>query len=306
VLANSAGKPWGIWAIGGTAPVHSLPADSLADVAFHDDSKRFIVTLKTKSEAVRVEAWRIGDASPLGGFSADGVRGVAYAPDGVHVAVRKNDAVELWRLDAKAPEKTWPIKDDGPTAIAFSPDGARLAVGMYRGDVLVLPISEGPPQIHFGAKDRGDVARVVFSRDGRLVLGILQNNLAFVWKVGRPNPVQRIETPGVIEGLADFDPDKRHVIAGTSGVMMQVPLAPLLFLSPREGMKVACERARKLGFTGFTDEDRTKFPILDSTVPDDPCVARGLLPPLPLPKPKPAEAALREAAPSSAGVAASN
>ncbi len=176
----------------------ALPAPALA-LALHPEKKS--VAVIGRDGFVRVwdpnvsekgpELWKTRVSRSL---KAD----IAYSPDGSLIAV--TSVVRIGVFDAKTGavvvnfERTW---EDGPwTTVAFSPDGRLLFAGTQgaSGTVVVWELATHSPVRRFTG-NRGSIAQLSISPDGRTLTTIADDDTALLWDItgrrGKPAPTEK-------------------------------------------------------------------------------------------------------------------
>lgn len=194
----------------------------LSSVAFSPDG-RLVAAGHIKDNLV--EVWEVESGRLLHTFHghAEWVPSVAFSPDGRRLAAGGDSTVEVWEVGSGREVHTLhagnPVK-----SVAFSPDGLLIASGawLWRGDetvgsVELWEVENGQEVRSFGS---GDVDRVVFSPDARLVAASVGGQVR-VWEVENGRQLELRPLVREIDyHMTDvaFSPDGRLLVAGSRGV----------------------------------------------------------------------------------------
>jgi WD40 repeat protein len=174
-----------LWSVREGKQVAALPArrTEVRGLAFSPDGR--LLAAGGSGGTLTVWDWQTGLPVSRGlGYPYD-VYAVAFSPDGATLAMCGRGTTRL--LDVATGRLLLDLRtDDYSAALAFSPDGRRLAVGNrgtpYRpGKVSVWELEDGRGlQTLRGLASQ--VARVVFSPDGRLLAALAHNWQVAVWE----------------------------------------------------------------------------------------------------------------------------
>ncbi len=273
---------------------------TLKDFVFSPDSEHLLLlTTSSEGSGAMAQLYRVGEATPVSSTKLPKLYGyvVAVSPDNKSFLVADESHVELWRFGAKAPE---PLCDENRpkcittgryvTALAFTPDGGSFVIGDDAGELRIYGVDGG---LRHRFEGRGEVvATIRFSADGKMMLTLASDATAKLWRVDQTAYLQSFDLSDDVLSSADFDADGRHILIVGRDTMARIPIDPLLFAPPDELVRSVCEQAAQKGFTGFTQEQRARYAIL-TNVPDNPCIARGIIK---APPPKPAAAPVADEA----------
>ncbi|OAI41123.1 hypothetical protein AYO40_03840 [Planctomycetaceae bacterium SCGC AG-212-D15] len=126
---------------------------------------------------------RLCDESLLSGYSEGNVGSVAFSPDGKRLAVKGHSA-KVW--DVAAGTVTLDLSGlylRGHTNIAFSPDGLWLASGGESDDQVAIRDAANGRILRTFPHDRGELSRVAFHPDGKLLAANGSGNDVKIWNL---------------------------------------------------------------------------------------------------------------------------
>jgi WD40 repeat protein len=111
------------------------------------------------------------------------VRSLAYSPDGLHVAVAKEErhlrgVVTL--VDVRRPDEPIELMSSSSRAVAFSPDGKTLGIGDRRGEIRLVHTDSGKVEKQWKCH-HAEVTAIAFSPDGRLVASAGRDSSVRLW-----------------------------------------------------------------------------------------------------------------------------
>ena len=143
------------------------------------------------------------------------VQCLAFIPDGQRV-VAGNDEGRLWVVDARTAKTVMQIKDVAsvPTAVAWSHKGKLIAVGGWRGGVLVCVAKSGMVLARWSGH-KENITSIVFSRDDKYLATGSGDDTAKVWSVRGGEPLLTMEQGDEydVTGVA-FSPDGNQLLTG--------------------------------------------------------------------------------------------
>lgn len=171
-------------------------------------------------------------------------RRAAFSPDGSLLAAAKGDTVSLWDT------RTWTIVgeltgDDGPrlidemnhdgqivnrnrsqnvTCIAFHPNGRTVAVGSIRTTVALWDVETTTIVSRLQVSPFAYARSLLFSDDGRFLLGATSGAGIALWETGSPEPrfIQRPGTDGREAASLGFSPDGRRSLVGDAQSRLRI------------------------------------------------------------------------------------
>jgi eukaryotic-like serine/threonine-protein kinase len=147
------------------------------------------------------------------------VTALAFSPDGITLASGGLPETRLWDIATGALLLT--LRSNLVTGLAFTPDGKRLAIGNARhaNGVIVWQLEEGRGvQTLRGLS--GQVSKVCFSPDGRLMAGLAHNWQVGIWDLRTGRVLYILDVPkGLVADNAAlaFSPDGRQFAFAASG-----------------------------------------------------------------------------------------
>ncbi len=147
------------------------------------------------------------------------VRDIAYSPDGTRLATASPDALQMW--NANTGEKLFDLKGGGGLCIGFSPDGSRFATGSS-GGVRIWDAVTGKKQqkivvsLQDGEKERDEICRVEFSRDGKQLWGVGWSRY-WIWDAATGNEIRSTSCQA---GADRSFPRTRAINSGTNQLVM--------------------------------------------------------------------------------------
>ena len=144
----------------GSAQFNSLAMNSAGDILSHNSNGRLVWLDPT-------------DASQtLGPATADDVRGLAFAPDDTLYAITKpsgSTTTALYTIDVN--DGSWVRLNSlpyGTSGLEFAADGTLYAWSLYRGLLVVDPVSGDWSELHDGDPANNSIQSICFAPDGTL------------------------------------------------------------------------------------------------------------------------------------------
>jgi len=170
--------------------------------------------------------YAVSDRRELRRFPGENSRVVhlTFSPDSRRLAVLlENGTAQVWRLDADAPEFTWP-RGKWPVALDFSPDGTELVVA-WRDGVFVQPLPGGASSTNQPFGDFGSPAKQIqfvrFDPAGKR-LAIVRGETIEVWSYVERSRLWSAPLPKPTGDLT-WSPDGR-LLAAASNDDRAIPL----------------------------------------------------------------------------------
>ncbi len=235
--------------------------------AFSPDGK----TVLTGSDDKTARLWSVSSGETLATFSGHTsyVGDIAFSPDGKTVLTGSGDGTAiLWPVSGGAAQVTLTGHKGAIAAVAFSPDGKRVLTGSTDGAAKLWPTSGGAALATFVNGERS-MNSVAFSPDGRMVLTTSYDEVAKLWPASGGEPLQTFDASGWMNQAfrsPRFSPDGGAVLAGEK----RWPIAKVVLARADEQVRMACDKLKSIGVLDFSDEDYSRFPILDRKAPH-PC-----------------------------------
>jgi WD40 repeat protein len=143
------------------------------------------------------------------------IPGLAFSPDGRHVAVFNRGALDIWSITGDGARLVRQITAAGGYSLQYSPDGSMIAVGTYRGTMLVdAALGRRTAFLHDPAGYV--VSALAFSPDGS-TLAAADGNSIFLWNMGRRAITAILKHPADDGGevWVSFTPDQHSLVALT-------------------------------------------------------------------------------------------
>jgi WD40 repeat protein len=174
---------------------------------------------------------------------------VAFSRDGRKL-VAVGVALRLFDIASRRAIGDLPSADGVDKTASFSPDGTQVVAGADDGTVRVWDIrtSRRLPVLR---RHDGAVESVQFSPDGRWILSAADDGTVRVWDAGgRAQPIDLAD--GLMNPVAAFGPDGRHVIVGGGDVR-------ILDCSVCAPLNEVLDLARKRATRQLTREERATY-----------------------------------------------
>lgn len=162
----------------------------------------------------RIKIWRVPEAALVADIQAHGqsTQYLTFSPDGRFLAsLSANRGVRVWSLpdaDLFYDLGREEIGDNNyvPQRTDFSPDSKTLAVANDQG--IQLWSMESGEQVYFvEAAQNAAASKIVFSPDGKLLVGCGQQPLIGVWEASTGKSLGLLPLPGQVCANVVFSPD---------------------------------------------------------------------------------------------------
>ncbi|HWN10187.1 MAG TPA: WD40 repeat domain-containing protein [Pyrinomonadaceae bacterium] len=184
-------------------------------VAFSTDGK----TVAAESEQGEIKLWdyRTGELKQELSVEQDDPLLVAASADGKVFAEVNRDQLLFSDLSSDTKRPIPRTAGPTPTALAISADGRLLAVGSATDVTLLLPSGEVTRKL---SGYEGVLSRLTFSRDGRLLAGVTNNEI-LIWAVANGQVEKRLPTRNEVTAIA-FSPEGQKLATGASDRMISI------------------------------------------------------------------------------------
>lgn len=222
-------------------------------MAFSADSKLFA----TGSDDATIKIWNAGDGTLAETLQhSRDVKAVAIAPDGKTIAYggfttdarSRFNGGEVFLQNIKSGQSRQIMKGLGAgiwSSLVFSPDGSLLAGGTLNGLVQVWDVESGK-LVRTLTGHRGEVRRVLFSPDGKLLLSRTGSTETFLRDTTSWRGLRHLKGDSFA-----FSPDSKLLIVGASH-----PTTKLMLQDTRTG-RIIWQKDWKQG-----DRDGTEIPAV--------------------------------------------
>jgi WD40 repeat protein len=171
---------------------YQSPKGRAVAVAVAPDGKR----LAAAGSYMPIQLLAIEDGKPLSSLEVgfEIVLDVAFSPDGRRLAAAAGKrAVVVYDLETSKEEQRLELGAEA-LMVTYSRDGKLLAAGGIGEAVQLWNAADGTPLRELKGQ-RGSVARLAFSPDGRYLLAGCEPGLGIVWEVASGEAVLRLRTP---------------------------------------------------------------------------------------------------------------
>jgi WD40 repeat protein len=180
-----------------------------------------LATVSYNNNSVRL--WNVSSGQQLTTLSENpyNLFNFAYSPDGKILATGFNEVI-LWNVDDNTMMKSLDLNPFVSTmgniyGIQFSPSAGILAIGTYRGSLLLLDVASVKVLKIIESEDNFYPGNCLdFSPDGRILAVCTEEKGLRLWDIEQLLPLNRLEDQTADIKLASFSPDGSTLI-GTTG-----------------------------------------------------------------------------------------
>ncbi|ANM30995.1 hypothetical protein ABI59_17570 [Acidobacteria bacterium Mor1] len=261
LLAASVDGVARVWSLEKQELLRSIGARTRANTAILSGDGRRLFVLGVDSTATLWDLDR-GSAKPVLSIGVGTATSAAFAPNDrdVLLGTSENGAL-LWETSKDTLLRSFPTTSS-VTSVAISRDGHQILTGSYRDTATLWSVADQEPRRVFAGTSRGIVA-VAFAPSGEFVLTGSLDGTAALWSVEADVPIQTFfGHVGQLRSVT-FSPEGTHVLTGSIDRTAKLwAIDPFLTMSAKQQVDAACAKLVEIGVTGFTSEERERFPIL--------------------------------------------